>query len=198
MLSTPEKHALIAFGANQAFGSLAPEKLILAAFGLVAGQDRAKSCISTLYRTPCFPAGAGPDYVNAAAVVTLRHGESARELLDRLHEIEGRFGRKRKGRWEARTLDIDLLAVADSVWPDSETQRHWRDLPLADQARLAPDGLILPHPRIQDRAFVLVPLAEVAPHWCHPLIGLTVLQMLAALPEADKAQVVRLSPAASL
>jgi 2-amino-4-hydroxy-6-hydroxymethyldihydropteridine diphosphokinase len=86
-----------------------------------------------------------------------------------------------------RTLDLDLLALGDSVLPDAATQEHWRNLPLADQKRLAPDGLILPHPRLQDRAFVLVPLADVAPDWRHPLTGQTVAAMTASLPAAERA-----------
>ena len=85
-----------------------------------------------------------------------------------------------------RTLDLDLLAWGDSVLPDSATQDSWRALPPEAQVRAVPDGLILPHPRLQDRAFVLVPLADVAPDWVHPRTGLTVRQMLAALPAADR------------
>ncbi len=58
-----------------------------------------------------------------------------------------------------------------------------------DQARQAPDQLILPHPRLQDRAFVLVPLCDVAPDWRHPVLGLTAAPLLAALPAADVAAV---------
>jgi 2-amino-4-hydroxy-6-hydroxymethyldihydropteridine diphosphokinase len=65
-------------------------------------------------------------------------------------------------------------------------------LPQADQTRLAPDGLVLPHPRLQDRAFVLVPLARVAAGWRHPVTGRTVAEMLAALPQADRNAVVAL------
>jgi 2-amino-4-hydroxy-6-hydroxymethyldihydropteridine diphosphokinase len=148
--------------------------------------------MSPQYLTPSFPAGSGPDYVNAAAVVTLRNEMDAAALLALLHKAEAAFGRVRMTRWAGRTLDIDLLAWGDSVLPDAETQTRWRNLPLSEQYRMTPAELILPHPRLQDRAFVLVPLADVAPDWRHPLLGLTVRQMLAALDPADVAAARRL------
>jgi len=184
-----EKHALVAFGANLPFGGQPPEQTILRAFEALGSRGLPVFRASGLYRTPCFPAGAGPDYINAAAWLTLRHGVGATEVLGILHAVEADFGRARQARWAGRTLDIDLLAMGDSVQPDAETQTRWRNLPFRDQLRLAPDDIILPHPRLQDRAFVLVPLAEVAPGWTHPLLGLTVTQMLARRPPDEIATV---------
>jgi 2-amino-4-hydroxy-6-hydroxymethyldihydropteridine diphosphokinase len=142
--------------------------------------------VSRFYATPCFPAGAGPDYVNGAAVVECPEAIDLASLLAALHRIEARFGRKRVQRWGMRTLDIDLLAMGDSVLPDAATQDRWRALPAEAQIGATPGELILPHPRIQDRAFVLVPLADVAPDWVHPRTGLSVRQMLAAVPAVDR------------
>lgn len=91
-----------------------------------------------------------------------------------------------------RTLDLDLIALGDAVLPDAATQAQWRGLDPEAQRRLAPDRLILPHPRLQDRSFVLVPLADVAPDWRHPVLGLTVREMLAARPVAERSEVVPL------
>ena len=142
---------------------------------------------SRLYQTPSFPPGSGPDYANAAirAVTSLE----SREILNLLHEIEAEFGRIREARWGQRTLDLDLIAVEDEIAPDEATVRAWMDLPLEQQKVEAPDRMILPHPRMQDRAFVLVPLAEVAADWRHPILGLSVREMLDRLPEAEKAEI---------
>ncbi len=138
---------------------------------------------SRFYATPCFPAGAGPDYVNA--VLRVETTIAADEVLAALHRIEARFGRRRETRWGMRTLDLDLIAWGDRVLPDRTTQHHWMTLPSGEQAQQAPQQLILPHPRLQDRGFVLVPLADVAPGWRHPVLGKTALQMRDALPDAE-------------
>lgn len=137
--------------------------------------------LSRFWRTPAHPAGSGPDYVNAAAAVAT--GLDPAGTLEALHRIEAAFGRTREGaRWQSRTLDLDLLAMDDRVLPDGTVQDRWRGLAPEAQALEAPEELILPHPRLQDRGFVLAPLAEIAPGWRHPRTGLTVARMLADLP----------------
>ena len=140
--------------------------------------------VSRFFTTPCFPAGAGPDYVNAAVVV--QAALTPQEVLTRLHRIEARYRRTRTERWGMRTLDLDLLAAGEAILPDRALFNHWRDLPQDQQRSAAPDQLILPHPRLQDRAFVLVPLADVAPGWVHPVLGRSVAEMLADCPLADR------------
>ena len=183
---------LIALGGNLRSDAGPPERTLRAALSRLADAGARDPRVSPFYATPCFPPGAGPDYVNAAAALTLP-GDPW-EVLDLLHRVEADFGRARDRRWGRRTLDLDLLAVGDAVLPDAQAHARWRDLPLDAQMRETPDRLILPHPRIQDRAFVLVPLAEVAPNWVHPLLKQSVRQMRDALDPADVAAVVPLTP----
>ncbi len=142
---------------------------------------------SRLFRTPAWPPGSGPDFANA--VVWLWAPVPPVRLLARLHAIEARAGRIRGTRWAARVLDLDLLASGGRVWPDRATQAAWRALPPERQMREAPKGLILPHPRLQDRAFVLVPLRDIAPEWRHPVTGRRVTEMAARLSAAELMQI---------
>jgi 2-amino-4-hydroxy-6-hydroxymethyldihydropteridine diphosphokinase len=110
-------------------------------------------------------------------------------IMAALHKIEAEAGRTRSVRWGQRALDLDLIGLGGQILPDEKTHQFWRDLPLAQQLNSAPDQLIVPHPRLQDRSFVLVPLGDVAPDWVHPVLGLTVTQMRDARPAVERASV---------
>lgn len=183
---------LVAFGGNLDFNAASPMETIRDALETLQRVDFVLHRQSRFFQTPCFPVGTGPDYVNAAAVFWAGAGLHPADILARFHLIEQQFGRARDTRWGGRTLDIDLLAMGDAVLPNAATYASWRDLPADQQSQQAPDQLILPHPRLQDRAFVLVPLMDVAPDWRHPISGLDVRQMCAALPQAERAAVVAL------
>lgn len=119
---------------------------------------------SSLYRTE--PVGGPPDqpdYLNAVvAIEPLEEHAAPTALLARLHAIEAAFGRERRVRWEARVLDLDLLAVGSMVMDGPQ--------------------ITLPHPRMLERRFVLVPLLEVAPEWRDPRSGRRASERLAELP----------------
>ena len=178
---------LIALGSNLPQPEGDPTANLKRALKELAGEGLVIRAVSRFYETPCFPPGAGPDYINAVVLVT---GEKPpKDVLETLHKVESRMGRTRETRWGMRTVDLDLVAVDDAVLPDIETVQSWIDLASDQQTLRAPDQLILPHPRLSDRAFVLIPMLDIMPDWKHPLTGLTTAQMLAALPEPDKASV---------
>lgn len=145
---------VIGLGANlpDSAGRPAAETL-RAAISVLRGATYLKFlAVSRLWETAPVPVSDQPWYVNAVAVATSTLAPA--EILDRLHGIEAAFGRVRVRRWEARVLDLDLLDADGLVTG-------------ADQMQ----GLVLPHPRMAERAFVLRPLAEVAPDWRHPVSG---------------------------
>ena len=148
--------------------------------------------ISKWFSTPAFPAGSGPDFVNGAVMVKTELSPAG--VLAALHRIEATMGRTRENRWEPRLCDLDLIAYDDIILPDLETFQKWKSLDLSDQQTRTPDQLVLPHPRLQDRSFVLVPLNDIAPDWCHPVTGITVSEMLGALPEEELAEITEISP----
>lgn len=144
---------------------------------------------SRWWRTPAWPPGNGPDFVNGA--ISADADLAPADMLQCLHAVEAALGRERAERWGPRVCDLDLLADGACVLPDAATVEEWIAL-RGDAARALPESLLLPHPRLQERAFVLAPLAEVAPEWCHPLLGRTVAEMLADLPPAAMEGVVPL------
>lgn len=110
---------------------------------------------SSFYRTP--PIGPPqPDYLNACALLMVEL--TPEDLLELLLQIEAKFGRERRERWEARTLDLDLLLFNNLIWKTA--------------------NLELPHPRMRERGFVLVPLAEIAPDWIDPVTGRSIEELV--------------------
>jgi 2-amino-4-hydroxy-6-hydroxymethyldihydropteridine diphosphokinase len=165
---------LIGLGANLAsedWGS--PRNTLEAALAELAKRGVHLAKLSRWYETAPVPVSDQPNFVNAVAAVTTDLPPEA--LLALLHRLEHSFGRVRRSRWEARVIDLDLLAYDDLVLPDALT---W----LSAKDGLSPnDGLTLPHPRLHQRRFVLAPLQDVAPDWRHPVLGLNVGELLADL-----------------
>lgn len=131
---------------------------------LAAGGLRVRA-VSSAYRTRALTASPDeqqPDYWNAvcAGTTTL----SPRELLTHMHAVEAAHGRERRVRWAPRTLDLDLLFYDDVSVDEPE--------------------LVLPHPRLAQRVFVLAPLAELAPELVVGGEGRSVRELLAARPES--------------
>ncbi len=100
-----------------------------------------------------------PDYINGCAL--LHVWKTPQMLLETLLGIEAQFGRVRRERWGPRSLDLDLLLYDDLIL-DTPT-------------------LQLPHPRMRERAFVLLPLAEIAPNWVEPVSGKAIAELLQAV-----------------
>lgn len=169
---------LIGLGANLATTVGSPLSTLNSALHLMPSYGIRVVRCSSFYRTPAMARDVQPPYTNAVAVV--ESAMPARELLATLHRLEAQFGRVRHVRWAPRTLDLDLL--------DYEGQIVTDDGPRGIEAGTGPLPLVLPHPGVPDRGFVLIPLAEVAPLWRHPVLGETALGLLKTLAAVEGAE----------
>jgi 2-amino-4-hydroxy-6-hydroxymethyldihydropteridine diphosphokinase len=135
--------------------------------------------VSHIYKTP--PAGVRnlrqPSYLNAVAVASSALAPTT--LLRLLKTLERRAGRRVTPPLQSRPLDIDILDLGGRRlnWPTRSRKRQ---------------GLVLPHPLLETRAFVLIPLAEVAPGWAHPVLGLPARTLLARLGRQGRHGIVKL------
>lgn len=156
---------LIALGANLPGPHGGPRDTILAAHGALAGCNARILTSSRIWLTAPVPVSDQPWYHNQ--VVAVETDLKPLALLETLQDIERAFGRQQRAeRNAARILDLDLIAYHDEIVDRPE--------------------LIIPHPRAHERAFVLLPLREIAPEWVHPVLKTPLPVLLAALPEGQE------------
>jgi 2-amino-4-hydroxy-6-hydroxymethyldihydropteridine diphosphokinase len=160
---------LIALGSNLPSAAGAPLKTLTAALAMLEANGISPMKVSRFYQSEAWPDPADPPFVNAVAHVETELAPAT--LLGLLHEIERTFGRKRGERNAPRTLDLDILDY---------------------NGRIEAGPPELPHPRMSERAFVLLPLGEIAPDWRHPGTRRTLAELIAALPA--KLEIEPLSP----
>jgi len=158
-----EKVILIGLGANLDHPLFGPplETLIAAVTEIEKSFPVVRQ--SSWYSSAPVPLSDQPWFVNA--VISISSDYSLEKTLIFLGNIEKKFGRVRKKKWEARVLDLDILTFDRDV--------------TTNQDQLA--GPVVPHPMISQRAFVLAPIAEIAPEWRHPVTELRAEEMLSNL-----------------
>jgi 2-amino-4-hydroxy-6-hydroxymethyldihydropteridine diphosphokinase len=110
---------------------------------------------SAVYETQSWGKTDQPDYLNQ--VITLQTSLTARDVLNKILDIELMMGRKREEKWGSRIIDIDILFYGDEV--------------------INQPGLIVPHPELHNRRFTLEPLAEIAPEFLHPALNKNILTL---------------------
>lgn len=164
---------LIAFGANlphPVHGE--PQKIFSIAFARLQVLGLRVGRISSHYRSAPWPPSDQPWYVNGVALVDAPQTWDAGRVLSCLHQVEEEMGRVRAQANAARVLDLDLLDFEEQI---AQGEDAWP---------------VLPHPRLQDRAFVLLPLQEILPAWRHPVTGETLAAMIGALGDDQVAEII--------
>lgn len=172
---------LVALGANAPGPWGSPAETIARALEELDAAGITVDAISQFYETAAVGRAGQPAYVNAVASIKTAMPPEA--LLRRLKQIERAAGRRGGSPWGPRTLDLDILDYKGRV-------RHWRD----GSPRFARAGrrpLVLPHPWVEKRPFVLRPLLDVAPDWRHPVTKRTARELWRAVAGNHEGQVMR-------
>lgn len=155
---------LIALGANLPSRAGTPAATLRAALGTLPKRNVAVETVSPFYKSAAWPDPQDPEFVNAVAHVDTEL--SPQDLLAVFKETERAFGCRSAERNAPRPLDLDILDYEGRVEPGTPT---------------------LPHPRMHQRGFVLIPLRDVAPLWRHPVYGLLVDTLIESLPPEGRA-----------
>jgi 2-amino-4-hydroxy-6-hydroxymethyldihydropteridine diphosphokinase len=146
----------IALGSNRRGRHGSPADVVRAAL------NELKATAASSIRSTSALGPSGRSFANATAIIASDLDPPS--LLDQLKALERSFGRRGGRRWGPRVLDLDILLWSEGAWEGP--------------------GLVIPHPAFRERAFVLDPLAEIAPGWRDPVTGATVRQLLARLAAA--------------
>lgn len=154
---------VIALGANLPSRAGSPRDTLRSALTELSERGVSISLISPFYATPAWPDPTDPPFVNATAKIETKL--SPAKLLALLHATETSFGRQRAKKNDPRTLDLDLIDF------DGRVERG---------------PPILPHPRLNERGFVLIPFADIAPDWRHPLTGRSISELIGALSAKER------------
>ena len=166
--NTVRQGIFIALGANQHYRRCSPFGNLQHALQLLSDQGLQVVTCSRPWRTPAWPDPSLPPFLNAAAELAW-DGDDPEAVMQILHEVETLCGRVRSIRNAPRTLDLDLIDFRGRV-----------------QRGAGEADLTLPHPRASQRAFVLLPLRQIAPNWRDPETGLDIDRLIGRLSLEDR------------
>lgn len=179
------KPCWLSLGSNLPFQDKQPIDVLKAAIAALGNAGVHSIEVSGFYQTEPVPKSDQPDFINC--VVTGATDLLPHDLLAVCQSIEMSYGRKRATRWGTRTLDIDIIDYDQQLYPSVD---EWHAVAVNVSAGTKMPELVLPHPFMHVRAFVLKPLCDLTPDWRHPVYRTTAVGMLLGQPQAGQAGIV--------